>query len=128
MGRTKRKMKANDRRKTQSLSIQVTADRLIVKRGNKALARRNLQSPSRKPIVKWPGGKQWLAFAAPHLAPKNWSGRYFEPFVGGAAFFFALRPNRATLSDRNNELIDTLMMQGPRLISELLTTKRKIKK
>jgi len=60
-----------------------------------------------KPVVKWPGGKQWLAAAAPHLVPANWNGRYYEPFVGGAAFFFALEPARATLSDRNTELMET---------------------
>jgi DNA adenine methylase len=45
--------------------------------------------------------------AAPHLVPKKWEGRYYEPFGGGAALFFALRPSRATLADRNAELMAT---------------------
>ncbi len=61
--------------------------------------------PSAQPVVKWAGGKQWLAVAAPLLTPPRWTGRYYEPFVGGGAFFFALKPSRATLSDRNSELI-----------------------
>jgi DNA adenine methylase len=60
-----------------------------------------------RPVVKWAGGKQWLAYAAETLAPGKWTGRYIEPFLGGGAFFFALRPRIAYLSDANHELIRT---------------------
>lgn len=60
-----------------------------------------------RPFVKWVGGKRWLTAHIEKIKPKGWGGRYFEPFVGGGALFFALQPKRATLSDTNEELITT---------------------
>ena len=59
------------------------------------------------PIVKWAGGKRWLTAHIKQIKPPKWNGHYFEPFVGGGAFFFALQPTRATLSDKNDDLITT---------------------
>jgi DNA adenine methylase len=58
------------------------------------------------PFVKWVGGKRALL---PELAvrfPARYN-RYFEPFLGGGAVFFHLQPERALLSDYNEELIET---------------------
>lgn len=58
-----------------------------------------------RPFLKWVGGKgQLLSQLWPHL-PERFE-RYHEPFLGGGALFFAVRPKRAFLSDVNRELID----------------------
>ena len=57
------------------------------------------------PILKWAGGKTQLL---PVLLPKVPAtfGTYIEPFLGGGALFFALRPTNAIISDSNPELIN----------------------
>jgi DNA adenine methylase len=58
-----------------------------------------------RPFLKWAGGKRQLL---PHLLPRiPPHRRYFEPFVGGGAVFFAHRPRRAVLADVNQRLIRT---------------------
>lgn len=59
-----------------------------------------------RPFLKWAGGKGQLMAQLQPLLPSRTVRRYFEPFVGSAALFFALRPERATLSDVNAELVD----------------------
>ncbi|MEN1972390.1 Dam family site-specific DNA-(adenine-N6)-methyltransferase [Luteimonas sp. MJ204] len=59
-----------------------------------------------KPFIKWAGGKRWLT-DRPDFEVPDFRGRYIEPFVGGAAVFFYLRPARAVLSDINPRLIET---------------------
>lgn len=58
-----------------------------------------------KPILKWAGGKsQMLDFLLPKV-PTRYE-KYIEPFFGGGAFFFALQPEKAVISDSNPELIN----------------------
>ncbi len=59
-----------------------------------------------RPLVKWVGGKRQLVPELLAHAPKVFS-RYYEPFVGGGALFFALRPVMATLGDMNDRLART---------------------
>jgi len=57
------------------------------------------------PFLKWAGGKsQLLVQMKPHF-PSVFE-RYYEPFIGGGAVFFHLLPEKATLSDSNDGLMN----------------------
>ena len=59
-----------------------------------------------RPFIKWVGGKRQLLPVLLARVPR-YAGRYLEPFIGGGALFFALRPPRAVLADVNARLIRT---------------------
>ncbi len=58
------------------------------------------------PVVKWVGGKTRLLPELRARLPAR-IARYFEPFAGGAALFFATAPADAVLGDDNRDLIAT---------------------
>ena len=58
-----------------------------------------------KPILKWAGGKSQMLEELLRMMPCEF-GTYIEPFVGGGALFFAVRPEKAIISDSNPELIN----------------------
>jgi DNA adenine methylase len=61
-----------------------------------------------EPFLKWAGGKRLLLPALlPKLPRSGAAARYYEPFLGGGAIFFATEPQSAHLSDMNSELIHT---------------------
>ncbi len=62
--------------------------------------------PAARPFLKWAGGKAQLLEQLRPLLPTRFAN-YFEPFVGGGAVFFGVRPPAATLSDVNSELVKT---------------------
>lgn len=59
-----------------------------------------------RPFLRWAGSKQSLLGQLLPLLPAKY-GRYYEPFLGSGALFFALKPERATLTDYSKELIST---------------------
>jgi len=63
------------------------------------------ESRSMQPFLKWPGGKRWFISHYRHAFPDKYN-HYFEPFLGGGSAFFSLRPQQATISDINSELIN----------------------
>ena len=44
-----------------------------------------------KPVIKWAGGKTQLLPAIKNKIPKQYN-TYFEPFFGGGALFFSIKP------------------------------------
>jgi len=58
-----------------------------------------------QPFLKWVGGKAQLLAQFDEFLPDR-VDRYFEPFIGGGALFFALQRRRAVISDSNAELIN----------------------
>lgn len=56
------------------------------------------------PLIKWAGGKDKELRHILPLVPRF--ERYFEPFVGGGAVFFALRGRRNYINDKSDELIN----------------------
>lgn len=63
------------------------------------------KTPAAKPILKWAGGKtQMLGELLPRV-PQTYA-RYIEPFFGGGALFFSLKPENAIIADSNPELIN----------------------
>lgn len=63
----------------------------------------DVNPPPVNPLLKWAGGKrQLLPQLMTHAPPFR---RYFEPFVGGGAVFFALAPACATINDSNKRLV-----------------------
>lgn len=55
-----------------------------------------------QPLIKWPGGKTKEYRYIKDLIPTF--ERYIEPFFGGGAIFFQLKPHKAIINDINTEL------------------------
>lgn len=105
-------------------TLRIDRDAFQIRRGSRVISQSSTVAPAVRPFLKWAGGKQWLSPTAPALSPKKFSGRYYEPFLGGGAFFFALEPAKATLTDLNADLILTYKAVARRLdavIERLIT-------
>ena len=76
-----------------------------------------------KPLLKWAGGKRNLLKVYKKFFPKRFK-TYLEPFLGSGAVFFLLKPQRAVLIDKNEELIDfyEVVRDQPEELMELVST------
>jgi DNA adenine methylase len=57
-----------------------------------------------KPLVKYRGGKSREILNIERHIP-GYKGRYVEPFFGGGALYFYLKPKRAVINDINSKLM-----------------------
>jgi DNA adenine methylase len=73
--------------------------------GQASVSLRQQEVAITRPLLKWAGGKTQLLGEIIPKIPKNY-GRYIEPFFGGGALFFAMRPNGGVIADSNPELIN----------------------
>lgn len=75
-----------------------------------------------KPFLRWAGGKRWLKKKIDELVDINNYESYHEPFVGGGAILFHLKPTNAFISDANKELIETYIAikENPNNVIEFL--------
>lgn len=64
------------------------------------------ESKEAKPFIQWVGGKREMIPQYKPFIPNKYR-TYFEPFLGGGAMFFHLKPKNAILSDNNLMLIKT---------------------
>lgn len=72
------------------------------------------------PLIKWPGGKSSEIKKIEHLIPNH--SRYIEPFFGGGALFFHLKPKKAAINDISNSLMEyySLLKSQDKQLQELL--------
>lgn len=61
--------------------------------------------PPAAPVVKWAGGKRQLLGCLVRRVPQVYS-RYYEPFFGGGALLWRLRPEKAVVNDVNADLMN----------------------
>jgi DNA adenine methylase len=66
---------------------------------------KNFEKVACNPFLKWPGGKRQLLRELIKRLPKEYN-RFFEPFVGGGALFFKVKPEYGYVSDINPDLIN----------------------
>lgn len=63
-----------------------------------------------KPFVKWAGGKRQILSRINEYVQDSINDNpdytYIEPFLGGGAVFFSLKPKKAIINDLNEDLIN----------------------
>lgn len=104
------------------LSTVVKIIRVLKADVNELLTDRDL---SIHPFVKWAGGKTQLLDKILELMPETYND-YYEPFVGGGALFFKLKPQYPHINDVNSELMSAFScFKSKKKFEELKTLLRK---
>lgn len=75
-----------------------------------------------KPFLRWAGGKRWLKKEIDELVNINNYKNYHEPFIGGGAILFHLKPANAFISDANKDLIEAYIAikENPEAVIEFI--------
>lgn len=76
-----------------------------------------------EPFVKWAGGKSQLIAQYASLFPNKYKV-YHEPFLGGGAVFFYLKPHQSVLSDLNQDLIECYTVVKTQLETLLIVLRK----
>lgn len=87
---------------------------------------KNILAERISPLIKWAGGKESeLKHILPNL-PESFE-RYFEPFVGGGAVYFAVDADEMFINDKSTELVNLykLVKNGDKEFFEKLTEMNK---
>jgi DNA adenine methylase len=63
------------------------------------------ENVSLQPFLKWAGGKRQLINHLRKYMPEDFD-TYFEPFIGGGALFFDIKPQKAVINDINPEILN----------------------
>lgn len=77
------------------------------------ITHKNIRSDRLSPVIKWAGGKEAeLKYILPNLP--EYFNRYFEPFIGGGAVYFAVSSDEMFINDKSVELMTLyqLLQQG----------------
>lgn len=82
----------------------------------------NIVKVNAKPFVKWAGGKQRIINVLDNYLPnKEEIKEYIEPFAGGAAMLYHIKPQTAIINDYNSELINAYIQIRDN-VDELIVT------
>lgn len=70
-----------------------------------------------EPFVKWAGGKRQLLDKIWERTPNKYE-TYYEPFIGGGAVLFHLKPAKAVINDTNEQLVNVYrqLQKDPRAV------------
>ncbi len=83
-----------------------------------------------QPLIKWAGGKEKELKHILPLIPTSFE-KYFEPFVGGGAVYFAIEAQKYYINDKSDELINlylAIKMQDEEFFQAIYILNHKWKK
>lgn len=87
------------------INIQISTAEKIAKTLNKTISSllNDIEKTETYPFVKWAGGKTQILDRIIPLLPTKYNN-YFEPFIGGGALLFKLKPKSFYINDTNQGL------------------------